>query len=149
MGRCLGVTLGRAVGVGLAVAVGVAEGVAVGVVVAVAVAVAVGVTVAVAVAVAVAVGADVGVGVGHGTGAQPTISTVSTRQLSLNPLVSLAILQRRVKLGRKKGRLTTVVIKPSELPLQARRPAIGLPRSPLIVRLYPPMAKFPLAARIS
>jgi len=147
VGRCLGVTLGRAVGVGLAVAVGVAEGVAVGVVVAVAVAVAVGVTVAVAVA--VAVGADVGVGVGHGTGAQPTISTVSTRQLSLNPLVSLAILQRRVKLGRKKGRLTTVVIKPSELPLQARRPAIGLPRSPLIVRLYPPMAKFPLAARIS
>src|SRR5262249_36871444 len=47
------------------------------------------------------------------------------------------------------GRLTTVVKNPSELPLQAWRPAIGLPRSLLIVRLYPPMAKLPPAARIS
>jgi len=31
--------------------------------------------------------------------------------------------------------LTTVVVKPCELPLHARRPAIGLPRSLLIVRL--------------
>ena len=36
-------------------------------------------------------------------------------------------------------------MKPSELPLQARRPAIGLPRSVLIVRLYPPLRKLSAA----
>jgi hypothetical protein len=74
--------------------------------------------------------------VGHGNGAQPIISTVSTRQPSLDPVVSLAIRHRSLLFtGRNIGRLTTVVTKPSELPLQAWRPAIGLPRSALIVRL--------------
>src|SRR5262245_22845803 len=108
VGRGRGVTLGLPVGVGEAVAV------------------------------AVAVGAWVGlaVGVGHGFDTQPKISTVSTRQPSFDPVVSLAIRPLRPPPpGRTPGQLTTVVPKPSELPLQARRPAIGLPRSVLIVRL--------------
>ncbi len=140
VGRDLGVTLGLAVGVGLGVIVGVAVvvavGVALGVVVGVDEAVAVTVAVGVGVAVAGGVGVSVGVGVGHGIGAQPVISIVSRRQPSLDPVVSLAIRQRSLlSRGRKSGRLTTVVTKPSELPLQARRPAMGLPRSVLIVRL--------------
>lgn len=112
------------VGVGVIVAVGVAVGVTVGL--------AVGVTVGVG----VGVGVIGGVGVGHGIGAQPTMSTVSTRHPSLEPLVSLAIRQRSLLFGGKTiGRLTTVVMKPCELPLQAGRPAIGLPRPLLIVRL--------------
>jgi hypothetical protein len=118
------------VGVGLIVAVGVAVtvtvGVGLGVIVGVAVGVALGVFVGLAVAVAVGVGVGViggvavGVGVGHGTGAQPAILTVSTRQPSLEPPVSLAIRQRSLLLPAKmKGRFTTVVIKPSELPLHA------------------------------
>ena len=108
----------------------------------------VGVGVAVGVDEAVAVA--VGVGDGHGFFTQPKISTVSTRQPSLDPVVSLAILQRSLlPKGRKPGRSTTVVMKPSELPLQARRPAIGLPRSALILRLYPPVTKVPPATRIS
>ena len=104
VGRDLGVTLGLAAGVGLGVIVGVAVAVAVGV--------ALGVDEAVAVA--------VGVGEGHGNGTQPKISTVSTRQPSLDPVVSLAIRQRSLlSTGRKIGRLATVVTKPSELPLQA------------------------------
>jgi hypothetical protein len=96
--------LGLAVGVGLGVIVGVAVAVAVGV--------AVGVDEAVAVA--------LGVGEGHGFGTHPAILTVSTRQPSLEPLVSLAIRQRSLLLPAKmKGRFTTVVIKPSELPLHA------------------------------
>jgi hypothetical protein len=94
----------------------------VGVAVAVAVAVALGVDEAVAVAVGVGVGVTGGlaVGVGHGIGAQPTISTVSTRQPWLDPVMSLAIRQRSLlPKGRKIGRLTTVVTNPSELPLQA------------------------------
>ncbi len=134
VGRDLGVTLGLAVGVGLAVIVGVAVAVAVGV--------AVGVDDAVAVA--------VGVGEGHGFVTHPAILTVSTRQPSFEPLVSLAIRQRSLLLPAKmKGRFTTVVIKPSELPLHACRPAIGLPRTVLIVRLYPPITKLPPAARMS
>jgi hypothetical protein len=110
VGRGRGVTLGLAVGVGLTVGVGVA------VTVAVAVDVALGVAVGVDEAAAVAVA----VGVGHGIGAQPIISTVSTRQPSLDPVVSLAIRHRSLLFaGRKSGRLTTVVTKPSELPLQA------------------------------
>ena len=108
VGRDLGVTLGLAVGVGLGVIVGVAVAVAVGV----ALGVAVGVDEAVAVA--------VGVGEGHGFGTHPAILTVSTRQPSLEPLVSLAIRQRSLLFPAKmKGRFTTVVIKPSELPLHA------------------------------
>jgi len=140
VGRDLGVTLGLAVGVGLGVIVGVAVVVAVGVALGVAVgvdeAVAVAVGVAVGVAVSVGVGVAVGVGVGHGIGMQPIISTVSTRQPSVDPVVSLAIRHRSLlSVERKIGRLTTVVTKPSELPLHACRPAIGLPRSALIVRL--------------
>ena len=108
MGRDLGVALGLAVGVGLGVIVGVAVAVAVGV----AVGVAMGVDEAVAVA--------LGVGEGQGFGTHPAILTVSTRQPSLEPLVSLAIRQRSLLLPAKmKGRFTTVVIKPSELPLHA------------------------------
>jgi hypothetical protein len=136
VGRDLGVTLGLAVGVGLGVIVGVAVVVAVGVALGVAVGVDEAVAVTVAVGVAGGVGVSVGVGVGHGIGAQPVISIVSRRQPSLDPVVSLAIRQRSLlSRGRKSGRLTTVVTKPSELPLQARRPAMGLPRSALIVRL--------------
>jgi hypothetical protein len=106
VGRRLGVTLGLAVGVGVGVIVGVA------------VAVAVGVALGVAVGVEDAVG--VAVGVGHGSLTQPKISTVSTRQPSLDPVVSLAIRQRSLLFrGRKIGRLTTVVTKPSDLPLHA------------------------------
>ena len=109
MGRALGVTAGLAVGVGLGV---------MGVAVAVAVAVALGVDEAVGVGVGVTGG--LAVGVGHGIGAQPTISTVSTRQPSLAPIMSLAIRQRSLlPKGSKIGRLTTVVTNPSELPLQA------------------------------
>ena len=100
------------VGVAVAVAVGVALGIAVDVDEAVAVAVGVGV--------GVGVGVAVGVGEGHGFGTHPAILTVSTRQPSLEPLVSLAIRQRSLLLPAKmKGRFTTVVIKPSELPLHA------------------------------
>jgi len=98
--------LGLAVGVGLGVIVGVA--------------VAVGVGVGVAVGVDEAVAVALGVGEGHGFGTHPAILTVSTRQPSLEPLVSLAIRQRSLLLPAKmKGRFTTVVIKPSELPLHA------------------------------
>ena len=136
VGRDLGVTLGLAVGVGLGVIVGVAVVGAVGVALGVAVGVDEAVAVGVGVAVSVGVGVAVGVGVGHGIGRQPIISTVSTRQPSVDPVVSLAIRHRSLlSVERKIGRLTTVVTKPSELPLQARRPAIGLPRSALIVRL--------------
>ena len=57
------------------------------------------VTVAVAVAVAVGVGGTVAVGVGHGFDTHPAILTVSTRQPSLEPLVSLAIRQRSLLFG--------------------------------------------------
>jgi len=40
-------------------------------------------------------------------------------------------------------------MKPPELPLQAGRPAIGLPRSVAIVRLYPPITKLPPTSRMS
>ena len=116
MGLAVGVGLGVIVGVAVVVAVGVALGVAVGVDEAVAVTVAVGV----GVAVAGGVGVSVGVGVGHGIGAQPVISIVSRRQPSLDPVVSLAIRQRSLLLPAKmEGKFTTVVIKPSELPLHA------------------------------
>jgi hypothetical protein len=104
--------LGLAVGVGLGVMVGVAVAVSVGV--------AVGVDEAVAVGVGVIGGVALGVGEGHGFGTHPAILTVSTRQPSLEPLLSLAIRQRSLLLPAKmKGRFTTVVIKPSELPLHA------------------------------
>ena len=127
VGRDLGVTWGLAVGVGLG------EGVAVGVAVAVGVGVNVGVTVAVAVGLTVGVGGG-GVGV-HGGPWHQLISMVSTRQPSLEPLLSLAILQRNLPSMIIGGKATVVVIKPPELPLHARRPAIGLPRSGIIVRL--------------
>ena len=65
------------------------------------------------------VGRGRGVGDRHGTGAHPAILMVSTRQPSLEPLVSLAILQRSLKPVEIIGRFTTVVMKPPELPLQA------------------------------
>ena len=107
-GRGLGVGLGRTVGVGLMVDV--------------AVAVAVGVTVAVAVVVAVGVGVIGGVGVGvHDDGSpwHPKTLTVSTRQPSLEPPVSLAMRQRNLTSIEERFIFTTLVTKPPELPLQA------------------------------
>jgi hypothetical protein len=99
VGRGRGVTLGveLAVGVGVTVTVGVAVGVGVGVI------------------------GGVGVGVGHGVPCpwHQVMSTVSTRQPSSEPLLSLAIRQRSVLGIKRNGRYATVVMKPSELPLQA------------------------------
>ncbi len=108
-------------GVGLAVAVAVAVAVALGVVVDVAVAVAVGVDegVPVAVAVGVALAGVVGVGVHPAKMWHQVMLTVSTRQPSLEPLLSLAMRQRSLACVCTNGMLTTVVMKPSELPLQA------------------------------
>jgi hypothetical protein len=97
----------------------------------------------VALAVAVVVGVAVAVGVGVPLKWHQTASAVSTRQPSLEVLLSLAILQRSTAFKSSPGRFTVVVMKPPELPLHARRPAIGLPRSELIVRLYPPVSKLP------
>ena len=150
VGRCLGVIPGLAVGVGLTVAVGVAVTVALGVTVEVAVAAAVAVGVNVGVTVAVAVGVAVNVAVAVGVGLCSTVGvgvavgvpkkwqaytvTSSTRQPSLEPVVSLAMRQRNLEFA-EGGTFTTVVMKPSESPLHALRPAMGLPRSVLIVRL--------------
>ena len=87
------------------------------------------------------IGLGVGVGVGGGVGVgvpekwHQTILVVSTRQPSLEPALSLAIRQRSTAFKSSGGRFTTVVIKPSEFPLHAGRPAIELPRSVAIVRL--------------
>jgi hypothetical protein len=109
LGRGWGAGRGRGVTLGMAVAVGVGVGV--------------GVSVAVGVAVAVTVGVIVGVGGGVGVGVplkwHQTIFAVSTRQPSLEPLLSLAILQRSTAPGSSGGRFTTVVMKPLELPLHA------------------------------
>jgi hypothetical protein len=89
-----------------------------------------GVTLGVTVAVGVGVGLIVGVGVigGEGVGPQGGVGassgiglhhvtlTVSTRQPSPEPLLSLAILHRSIP---KAGMSITVVINPCELPLQA------------------------------
>ena len=106
VGRGRGVPRGRGVTLGVEVAVAVGVGVTVGV------------TEAVGVGVIDGVGEGVGDGVGHGTGAHQRESIVSTRQPSLEPVVSLAIRQRSLPLP-VNGRFTTVVMKPSELPLQA------------------------------
>jgi hypothetical protein len=103
----------------VAVAVGVGGGVPVGVTV--------GVTVGVGVMGGVGVGVIGGVGVEPQGGVSPVLGiglhqvilTVSTRQPSLEPLSSLAILQRSTKLPKLCGRSTTVVMKPPELPLHA------------------------------
>ena len=122
MGRDRGVACGRAVGVGRAVAVGVAVDVAVGVGGGVRVAVAVGVGGIVAVGVAVGVGDRVGVGVGVTVGVpkvrHSVTTTLSTRQPSLEPLVSLAM-RHRSTCSKPNGRFTVAVTKPSELPLHA------------------------------
>jgi hypothetical protein len=110
---CYGVGLGT--GVGRVLGIGV--GLAVAVVVAVGVGVTVGVTVAVAVGLTVGVGGG-GVGV-HGGPWQKVRLTVSTRQPSFEPLLSLAIRQRSLPSGKPVGRFTTLVMNPSELQLQA------------------------------
>ena len=112
-------------GVGLAVPVGVTVGVALGVVVAVAVevaeAVGVGLGGIVAVPVAEGVGDKVGLAVGVDVGVplkwHSVTLTLSTRQPSLEPLVSLAIRQRRIV--KAVGRFTVAMTNPSELPLHA------------------------------
>ena len=122
MGVALTVAVGVAVTVALGATVDVAVAVAVGVKVGVTVAVAVGVAVNVAVAVGVGLpGVDVGVAQGVPCSWQKLIFTVSTRHPSLEPLLSLAIRQRSLPPGGPSiiGRFTTVVMKPSELPLHA------------------------------
>ena len=109
-----GLDRGDLVGLATAVAVGVAEDEALGV----------------AVAVAVGVGEQRPPGNWH-----QLILTVSTRQPAREPLMSLAILHRSLPSITSGGRFTVVVMKPSEVPLHARRPASGLPRSILIRRL--------------
>jgi hypothetical protein len=137
----LGVGRGCGVGCGLGVTLGVAVGETGGVIVGVGgivsdgVGVGLGGIVAVGVAVGVGVSGGGGVGVQDGPPWHQVTSTVSTRQPSPEPLLSLAILQRNSPPGMYEGSSTTVVMKPPELPLHARRPAIGLPRSVLIVRL--------------
>jgi hypothetical protein len=141
----VGLTVPVAVGVAVAVALGVGVDVAVGVGVILAVAVAVTVGVALGVFVGVAVGdglediVAVGVAVGVPLNCDSVTLTLSMRQPSLAPVTSLASRQRRRTGGPTKngpvGRVTVVVMNPPELLLQARRPAIGLPRSVLIVRL--------------
>ena len=100
----MGVGRGRGVALGVAVAVGVGLGVIVGV------------TDAVGVGVIGGVDPQGGVGPSRGIGLHDVILTVSTRQPSLEPLLSLAILHR----SKPKRRMSiTVVMKPPELPLQA------------------------------
>ena len=62
---------------------------------------------------------------------------LSIRQPGLEKLESLPIRQRSTMLwpATAAGRLTVVVTKPPELPLQAWRPAIGLPNANEIVVL--------------
>jgi sugar/nucleoside kinase (ribokinase family) len=105
----MGVGCGRGVTLGLAVPVGAGVVVEVGG----------GVSVAVAVGVAVGVGGTVGVGDGVPEKWHQTILAVSTRQPSLEPVLSLAIRQRSTAFASSGDRSTTVVIKPSEFPLQA------------------------------
>jgi hypothetical protein len=70
-----------------------------------------------AVAVAVGDGDEVGVAVGVPLKWHSVTTTLSTRQPSLEPLVSLAI-RHRSTVGAI-GRFTVAVTKPSELPLHA------------------------------
>jgi hypothetical protein len=72
----------------------------------------------VVVAVAVGLGGTVGVAVGVPKIWHSVTTTLSTRQPSLEPLVSLAIRHRSicVKLN---GRFTVAVMKPCEFPLHA------------------------------
>jgi hypothetical protein len=74
----------------------------------------------VALAVVVGVGDRVGVGVGVGVpGLWHSVTTTSsTRQPSLEPLVSLAMRQRSTCV-KANGRFTVAVTNPSELPLHA------------------------------
>jgi hypothetical protein len=66
------------------------------------------------------VGRDgVAVGVLQDIGSHPLILTVSTRQPSFEPLLSLAMRQRNSIRNAIDDILTTVVMKPAELPLQA------------------------------
>jgi hypothetical protein len=116
--------LGLAVGVGRAVGVGVTVGVALGVVVGVTVG-----EVGVGVAVEVAVGVNVAVAVAVGVGLSQKISMLSILQPSPGtPLESLPI-RHRSMITCPAGRPTLVVIKPSEFPVHALRPAMGLQKS--------------------
>ena len=72
------------------------------------------------VSVGLGVGRDgVAVGVLQDIGSHPLILTVSTRQPSFEPLLSLAMRQRNSIRNAIDDILTTVVMKPGELPLQA------------------------------
>ena len=106
--------MGRTLGVGANLGVGVALGVELGV--------------GVGVELAVAVGVEVGVGLSH------TVCTVSILQPSPALLASLPIRHRNT-LVCPCGMSTHVVMKPPELPVQAWRPARGLPQHVLIVPL--------------
>ena len=94
-----------------------------------------GVGVTLGVGLGVGVIGGVGVGVGVPKKWHQTTLIVSTRQPSLEPLLSLAILQRSTPFQSSDGRFTIVVVNPPELPVQAWRPAMGLPVSVAIVPL--------------
>jgi hypothetical protein len=66
----------------------------------------------------------------------PSRTTIESIRQPLRPrLVSLASRKRRITVcpAAEAGRLTTVSMKPPELPDQARRPEIGLPHEDEIV----------------
>jgi hypothetical protein len=106
----------------------VAVAVTVGVGVFVAVAVGVGVNVAVDVGLAVTVGVDVGVGPSQNPW------SVSIRQPSPEPPLSLPIRHRNAMVC-PEGSPSCDVMNPPELPVHAGRPASGLPQHVLIVPL--------------
>ena len=120
---------GRGAGLGRGRGVGVTRGAGVGVSIIVGDGDACGVTVDVAVGLGGgSVGVDVGVGLSH------SVCTVSIRQPSLDPLLSLPIRHRNLEVC-PWGSATAVVINPAELPVQAWRPPNGLPQHVLIMPL--------------
>ena len=150
-----GVAVGEAVGEGLGVGVGagVAVGAGVGLAVGTGVGVPVGVGVGVRVGVGLAVGTGVGVPVGAGVGvaqAAPLTTIVSTRHPTPETLESEHMRKRSLMVcpttfGPK---LAVVVTYPLELPVQALRPPIALPKAVEIVPLYPPVTKLPPTAAL-
>src|SRR6266404_3431633 len=100
-----------------------------------------------------------GAGVGRGRSRHPRgvgegfrhsiIATESIRQPCPAMLLSLPIRHRSIIVVPAWGRFTPVLINSPELPVQACRPANGLPQQLLIVPLYPPLTNVPPAARTS
>ena len=107
----VGVDVGVDVGVGVGVGCGVGDGVGVNV------------------GVGVDVGKGDGVGVGVGVGGQSVMTTLSTLQPACETLLSLPMRQRKMIVcpAARAGKATTTGTKPLLLPVQHRRPPMGLP----------------------